>query len=87
MSKRFELAKQYTEKYKSVLKPCRHCGNKDVRIVSDRSCFDSKHNYWSVVCSTPKCDCTGVFRSVKEAVRQWNLMQGKGDVNGKNNQS
>ncbi len=87
MSKRFELAKQYTEKYKDVLKPCGHCGNRDVRIVSDRSCFDSKYNYWSVVCSTPKCDCTGVFRSVKEAVQHWNLMQEKGDVNGKNYQS
>lgn len=82
MSKRFELANQYTEKYKCFLKPCRHCGNTDIRIVSDRSCFDPKHNYWSVVCSTPKCDCTGVFRSVKEAIKKWNLMQEKEDANG-----
>ncbi len=76
MSKRFELAKQYTEKYKDALRPCKHCGNADIRVVSDRSCFDSRHNYWSVVCSTPKCDCTGIFRSVQEAVERWNLMQG-----------
>lgn len=76
MSKRFELAKQYMEKYKDALRPCKHCGSTDIRVVSDRSCFDSRHNYWSVVCSTPKCDCTGVFRSVQETVERWNLMQG-----------
>lgn len=71
MSKRYELAKRHTEKYKSVLRTCRHCGNRDVGIVSDRSCFDSRRNYWSVVRSTPKCDCTGAFKSVKEVVQHW----------------
>ena len=33
MAKRFEKAKEYTEKYKSELLPCKVCGNTDVRIV------------------------------------------------------
>ena len=71
MAKRFELADKYTEKYKSVLLPCRFCGNKKIKIVSDRSIFPPK-NVWGVVCTTPKCDCVGDYASVKEAVKAWN---------------
>lgn len=70
MAKRFELAKKYTEKYKSVLNPCKHCGNTDVRIESDRSVFPPK-NQWSVCCATHACDCTGSYDKVKDAVAAW----------------
>lgn len=36
MSKRYEQARVYTEKYKDKLSPCRWCGNTDIRIVTDR---------------------------------------------------
>lgn len=71
MAKRFELAEKYTEKYRAVLRPCRYCGNTDIRIVSDRSIFGS-HNTWSVCCMTPKCDCTGEYTKIKDAVKAWN---------------
>lgn len=71
MSKRFELAKQYTEKYKDRLHPCKYCGNKDVRVVSDRQILGVPCDVWSVCCSTPYCDCTGSYRSVKDAVACW----------------
>ncbi len=65
MAKRFEKAKYYTEKYKSILNPCKYCGNKDIRIASDT-------DGWSVVCMTKSCDCTGVYTSVKKAIEVWN---------------
>lgn len=74
MSKRFEKAKMYTEKYKDILLPCRICGNKDIRVCSDRSVFSPK-DMWSVCCSTHSCDCTGMYDTVKEAVKKWNEMQ------------
>lgn len=76
MANRFEMAKKYTEKYKQILLPCQFCGNEDVRIVSDRSVFGSR-NLWGVCCQTPKCDCTGSYISVKDAVKRWNEMQGE----------
>lgn len=75
MAKRFELAKAYTEKYRSKLLPCKHCGNTDIRIVSDRTVFQPSKNGWSVCCMTTSCDCTGVYTSVKEAVKRWNQKQ------------
>lgn len=42
IAKRFEKAKEYTAKYRGVLSPCRHCGNTDIRIASDRSIFGKK---------------------------------------------
>ena len=74
MSQRYVLAKRYTEKYKDVLLPCKHCGSKDIIIASDRGIFDSKL-YWSVCCSTHACDCTGFHTSVREAVKSWNEKQ------------
>lgn len=71
MAKRFEKAKEYTEKYKSVLLPCRYCHNTDIRIESERTIFNPR-DAWSVTCSTPKCDCTRAYTSVREAVRVWN---------------
>lgn len=71
MAKRFEQAKAYTERYRSVLLPCRICGNTDVRIVSDRDMFPAR-NVWGVACMTPKCDCGKCFTSVKAAVQAWN---------------
>lgn len=70
MAKRFELAKKYTEKYKSVLNPCKCCGNTDIRIESDRSVFPSR-NQWSVCCTTRACDCTSSYDKVKDAVAAW----------------
>lgn len=76
MAKRFEKAREYTEKYKSMLLPCRICGNKNIVIVSDRTIFPPK-DVWRVCCSTHACDCTRDYTSVKEAVNHWNEMQGK----------
>ena len=72
MAKRFELAKEYTEKFKGILLPCKYCGNTDIRIASDRL---TTKNGWSVCCSTHACDCTGVYTSVKDAIRRWNEQQ------------
>lgn len=73
MAKRFEKAKEYTEKYKNQLLPCRYCGNTDIRIVSDRTIFPSpSRDGWSVCCSTKSCDCTNVYTSVKKAIEAWN---------------
>lgn len=71
MANRFEQAKKFTEKYKRLLPPCRYCGNTDIRIVSDRTIVNPR-NGWSVCCMTPKCDCTGVYTSVKDAIEAWN---------------
>ena len=75
MSKRFEKAKEYTQKYKSVLLPCKHCNSSDIRITSERMVFGDNKNYWCVSCSTPACDCTGFYTSVKQAVQRWNKQQ------------
>lgn len=72
MAKRFEKAKEYTQKYKTLLRPCRYCKSTDIRIVSDRSIFGKKGNTWSVVCATPGCDCTGEYTSVRLAIKAWN---------------
>lgn len=76
MAKRFEKAREYTEKYKNVLLPCKHCKSKEIIINSDRLPLYDNKNYWSVNCSTIGCDCTGFYTSVKEAVNRWNEMQG-----------
>ena len=87
MSKRFEQAKTYTEKYRDKLLPCRYCGNADIRIASDRETYIvgedrsvytariRSRNAWSVVCSTPNCDCSGIYTNVREAVEEWNERQ------------
>lgn len=75
MAKRFELAKKYTEKYKSVLLPCRFCGNTDIKIVSDRTIFPKPRDVWSVVCTTPYCDSSNYHSCVKGAVEAWNKQQ------------
>ena len=76
MARRFEKAREYTEKYKAVLLPCKHCGCTGVEIVSERTIFPPRDG-WSVTCTTPKCDCTGVYTSVRAAVRRWNEKQTK----------
>lgn len=74
MSKRFEKAKEYTEKYKNKLLPCKYCGNKNILIVSDRTIFPPKDG-WNVCCSTHNCDITATYTSVKEAIKRWNEKQ------------
>lgn len=70
MSKRYELAKKYNEKYRSSLKPCHHCGSKNIYITTDRTIFNPK-NVWSVNCAD--CgDCVAFKDSVKEAIEIWN---------------
>ena len=76
MAKRFDLAKRYTEKYKSALLPCRFCGNPDIRIESDRMMFPVPRDGWYVCCSTRACDCTGTYSGVRDAIKRWNEMQG-----------
>lgn len=75
MAKRFEKARKYTEKYKSVLLPCKICGNKNIVISTERTIFPPK-DAWSVNCTTKNCDCTGIYTRVKKAVNRWNEMQG-----------
>lgn len=84
MANRFKKAREYTEKYKNVLLPCRICENKNIIISSERTIFPSK-NAWSVNCTTKNCDCTGLFLSVKEAVNKWNEMQKRDNETIKNN--
>lgn len=73
MAKRFEKANAYTEKYKHLLQPCQECGNADIHIVSDKmGVIGDSRNGWSVVCTTPCCDCTQPFTSVKKAIEAWN---------------
>lgn len=74
MSRRYEKAAAYTEKYKHMLLPCRYCGNTDVRIVSDREMLNPRDMFF-VSCQTPKCDCTGSFTSVRAAIKHWNERQ------------
>ena len=71
MAKRFEKAKYYTEKYKSILAPCKYCGSKNIEIVSCRTMFPPK-DAWAVCCTTHNCDITHSFTSVKKAIEQWN---------------
>lgn len=75
MAKRFEKAREYTEKYKSMLLPCKWCGNTDVRIMSGRTILTHPKDVWFVSCQTKSCDCTGDYTSVKKAVEAWNANQ------------
>ena len=75
MAIRFEKAKEYTAKYKKDLLPCSYCGNTNVRIVSDRVMGPPAKDGWSVCCETERCDCTGVYTSVKAAIKRWNEKQ------------
>lgn len=78
MAKRFERAKAYTKKYKSILLPCRCCGNTDIQITSERMIFPAK-DAWAVNCGTPRCDCTGAYTSVREAIKVWNEKHRRGE--------
>lgn len=71
MANRFEMAKKYTEKYKSVLVACKFCHGTDIQITSDRTIFNPR-NVWSVDCSCGNC-VYGRIR-VKDAVSVWNEM-------------
>lgn len=70
MAKRFEKAKEYTAKYKSVLAPCKYCGNTEIIITSERSIFENK-NLWAVTCITRSCDFA-IDSNVKRAIQKWN---------------
>lgn len=83
MAKRFDKAREYTEKYKSMLLPCKYCGSEDIIITSERMVMNDSHNYWCVGCTTHACDCTGFYTSVKEAIKNWNKKQG-GSTNAEN---
>lgn len=72
MAKRFEKAKEYTEKYASHLLPCKYCGNTNIVIVSDRTIFPKPKDVWGVCCSIDKCGCSGVHTSVRKAIQEWN---------------
>lgn len=69
MANRFEKAKEYTAKYKSVLLPCKECGGSDIQIVSDRTLFNPR-NVWSVDCTCG--NCTYGHNRVKDAIQRWN---------------
>lgn len=69
MANRFEKAKEYTQKYKSSLVPCKFCKGTDLRITSDRTIFNPR-NVWSVDCACGNC-VYGLTR-VKDAIQKWN---------------
>ena len=69
MAKRFEMAKKYTEKYKSVLVACKFCNGSDICITSDRAIFNPR-NVWSVDCSCG--NCVYGLDKVEDAVKRWN---------------
>ena len=84
MSKVYDLARKYTEKYKDSLQPCKYCGNTEITITRDRGIFDNRY-YWSVNCSTHACDFTGGHTSIKQAIKTWNdKHSGKGDIRDEN---
>ncbi len=70
MAKRFEDAKRFTEKFKDKILPCRSCGSKNVRVVSERSIFDSKNVWYIGCCDCP--DCGPESTSVRKAIKFWN---------------
>ncbi len=72
MAKRFNKAREYTKKYKNKLLPCKYCGSNDIHITTERMVFNDPKNYWCVTCSTPFCDCTKFYTSVKQAIKSWN---------------
>lgn len=75
MAKRFEKAREYTQKYKPILLPCKECGCEDIKILSDRTIFNPK-NVWSVSCSN--CgECVYGFARVNDAVQRWNEKMSK----------
>lgn len=81
MANRFERAKEYTKKYKSVLIPCKFCGGTELCITSDRTVFNPR-NVWSVDCTCGNC-VYGLIK-VKDAIKKWNdqnITEG-GDVGG-----
>lgn len=78
MARRFEKAKEYTEKYKKLLLPCKYCGNTEIVITSERSIFPPK-DCWGVCCTTDKCNCTDIYTSVKRAIKEWNEINAKGE--------
>lgn len=71
MSAIYNKRKEYNDKYKPSLKPCSVCGGTDINIQLDREIFGNRY-LWFVACSTPCCDCTGSYKSVKEAISEWN---------------
>lgn len=84
MANRFEKAKEYTQKYKNALVPCKFCKGTDLRITSDRTIFNPR-NVWSVDCICGNC-VYGLDR-VKDAVRRWNETNIEENTNGSNKRS
>lgn len=70
MSKRFEKMREQTEKHKHELVKCHVCGN-EARIVNDRYTLHNRY-FWSVVCVSHSCECTGGYKTIKEAINAWN---------------
>lgn len=72
MSIGHENAKRWTEKYKSKLTPCKHCGTIP-HIEYDRIgiCGQGTKAAYYVVCGN--CgDCIDSFTSVRKAIERWN---------------
>lgn len=84
MANRFEKAKEYTQKYKDALVPCKFCKGTDLRITSDRTIFNPR-NVWSVDCICGNC-VYGLVR-VKDAVRHWNETNIEENPDGRNETS
>ena len=70
MANRFEKAKEYTQKHKNALLPCKWCHGTDIRINSDRQMFPKPRNVWSVDCSCG--NCVYGLPHIKDAISRWN---------------
>lgn len=75
ISRRYEQAKIFTEKYGKQLLPCAKCGRTDIHICTDRTIFPKPKNVWFAACPTPYCDCTESFTSIKKVIERWNNKQ------------
>lgn len=70
MAKRFDRAREYTQKYKHLLYPCKHCNGHNIGIESDRIFFPPQ-NVWNVVCAD--CgNCVCGITKVRDIVKRWN---------------
>ena len=53
----------------------KNIANRKIVIAPERGLLGDNKDYWAVYCSTPACDCTGNYTSVRVAVNRWNEMQ------------
>lgn len=75
MSKIYDDLKIQNEKFRSQIKPCYFCSNKEVKICLDRSIFGVKRYTYYCACQTVNCDCGEAATTPRKAVELWNYHQ------------